>query len=828
MSEDVKWDCPTCTYKNFPASRKCSLCLTSRPVHLISDLVNAEQDIYKVAELEQRNYEVTEKTVNKPLVSPTSSHEWACQHCTYINKFTDTKCTQCRIPVTQKVVTPVDFIPDGKSPLSLPQPSSSQSNTKSSGHKEIGKQDIGKRLASLWKWACKVCTYENFPTINKCVMCRTPKERYFGEICDNNRHNLNDLKLEIDVDSKNQENSRSAQSSPGQASACYPSSVKSGQNSPQALDNVHSSFNNKGSNGSLNNRSGHTSPNCSVGNMSPNNRSSPSLTQRNSNHGTIAVIPYTEADINSIQNLHSGQNSPQDAGSGQTSPSCVVRGSPIVARSTKSNRNQSGRHRQDALYIEDAVGAIGGYREDETCEKIIQKLRKKLSTEDITWLNACESVVSGDPSGIERYLTSGGDPVRQLTKKEILILDRPSAYEVGHTLVHLALRFRRDDMVAILLAATDITTKGFKRLPSYTCPDLSSAIRREVSVALRQGSGSFSCWFLTDFCTFTLPSDIEDLPGHVQTQLFNEILDTDVDKELTDEFVINWSVELSDNLRSKLYPMWNRSSGDCLLDSVLQATWGILDIDNNLRRALADSLSSAAKSFSPKWMEYEMAQANLLNFSLEKEQWDRDWQLLLSLANQPGASLEQMHIFTLAHILRRPIIVYGVKVVKSFRGETIDFARFEGVYLPLLWERSFCSKIPIALGYTRGHFSALVPMDAGTGIPLGAGAHIDNAVDEQIFYLPLVDHEGAFLPLHFTSTNEIGQEETILRRWLECYVTQEGHFVAMQKVGKPPALVGQMIEMWLDYYRHDNQSSTGQQSSNDIQYYSEEESDLGE
>ena len=43
-----------------------------------------------------------------------------------------------------------------------------------------------------------------------------------------------------------------------------------------------------------------------------------------------------------------------------------------------------------------------------------------------------------------------------------------------------------------------------------------------------------------------------------------------------------------------------------------------------------------------------------------------------------GASLEQVHVFALAHILRRPIIIYGVKVVKSFRGESIDFARFEG------------------------------------------------------------------------------------------------------------------------------------------------------
>lgn len=45
---------------------------------------------------------------------------------------------------------------------------------------------------------------------------------------------------------------------------------------------------------------------------------------------------------------------------------------------------------------------------------------------------------------------------------------------------------------------------------------------------------------------------------------------------------------------------------------------------------------------------------------------------------QPGSSLEQTHIFVLAHILRRPIIVYGVKYYKSFRGETLGYTRFQG------------------------------------------------------------------------------------------------------------------------------------------------------
>lgn len=76
-----------------------------------------------------------------------------------------------------------------------------------------------------------------------------------------------------------------------------------------------------------------------------------------------------------------------------------------------------------------------------------------------------------------------------------------------------------------------------------------------------------------------------------------------------------------------------------------------------------------------------MIQAAMLHFTLEETQWEEDWSTLLSLASQPGSSLEQLHIFTLAHILRRPIIVYGVKYVKSFRGEDLGYARFEGDFL---------------------------------------------------------------------------------------------------------------------------------------------------
>ena len=82
--------------------------------------------------------------------------------------------------------------------------------------------------------------------------------------------------------------------------------------------------------------------------------------------------------------------------------------------------------------------------------------------------------------------------------------------------------------------------------------------------------------------------------------------------------------------------------------------------------------------FYPRWKEAEQLQASEMNYSLDEQQWKNDWSNLVCLAATAGNSLEQAHVFALAHILRRPIIIYAVKFVKGLRGESIDLARFEG------------------------------------------------------------------------------------------------------------------------------------------------------
>lgn len=74
---------------------------------------------------------------------------------------------------------------------------------------------------------------------------------------------------------------------------------------------------------------------------------------------------------------------------------------------------------------------------------------------------------------------------------------------------------------------------------------------------------------------------------------------------------------------------------------------------------------------------------------------------------------------------------------------------FLGVYLPLLWEPSFCNVSPVALGYTRGHFSALVPMES----PQPEQSAKEESI--QVCYLPLVDKDRKLLPIHFLTKAEV-------------------------------------------------------------------------
>uniref|UniRef100_A0A1I8PCM3 ubiquitinyl hydrolase 1 n=1 Tax=Stomoxys calcitrans TaxID=35570 RepID=A0A1I8PCM3_STOCA len=769
--------------------------------------------------------------------SDSKKEKWICDYCTYENFPSAIKCTMC------KGVKPM--VNEDIFRLSPPQPSYKADTDVHGAVAEVKEADSNDVIACSrqdtpnttgdvattdpdCKWSCKMCTYKNWPRSIRCVQCYTKR----GSASDTSpsreigatsvatqrsspilthtllERDISDTKSIIDCASSAEEASNNQQNLQERLSkmhiAAGAAAAAAQRLSPVEVSTLHlnnlanissqtqssTCLSSTSSNPQLPNYTKKWACNtCTYENFPKSLKCSMCGNPRDSNSSSATAIN------NSIEINASGGGVGSGGGGGcggggssknQTNITCSDKLNDTVSSNNSFNKQQN-------IYQlgSDTINNCDTIQERQ--ERRIRQIRRQV---DWQWLNACLGVVENNYSAVEAYLSCGGNPARSLTSTEIAALNRNSAFDVGHTLIHLAIRFHREEMLPMLLAQISGSGPGIKRVPSYVAPDLASDIRRHFANMLRMRKSMFPCTYVQEHATFLLPAEIEELPLPIQEQLYEELLDRDAQKQLENPPpALNWSLEITARLGSRLMVLWNRSAGDCLLDSAMQATWGVFDRDNILRRALADSLHQCAPIFYSRWKEYEMVQASMLHFTLEEAQWQEDWSTLLSLASQPGASLEQLHIFALAHILRRPIIVYGVKYVKSFRGEDIGFARFEGLYLPLFWDQNFCIKSPIALGYTRGHFSALVPMEPY--------ARIDLRRDEpeDVTYLPLMDCESKLLPIHFLTQSEMGREEAIMRQWLDVCVTDGGLLVAQQKLRKRPLLVAQMLEEWLNHYR---------------------------
>lgn len=716
--------------------------------------------------------------------------KWMCEYCTYSNWPSSSKCTMCR----------------GNKPVSGTENIFSAVNN-SNNQRDIYKLSGGQREASYppspplslpdtdhtGKWVCSACTYYNYPRAGVCTICRTPRPR----------------PRKVSPGSS----SRHSPTSPHTLPALVSSPVLANNNRANAMRSLADQLSPLHISVSNNNlQISQPSPETSKA-QSPRIHCDAAQAKWNCSECTYENYPKSLTCV--LCGTKRGRSSPDLASGLQASvPSDRRHESPspegahcqysaIASCSSRSHDEGAG-----APAIEEQSGVKNLNK-----EKRVKQLRRRMRDIDWVWLSACMGVVEGDSNPVEAYLNSGGDPTRKLSPAEAQLLGRPGVYDAGHTLVHLAVKLGREDLLATLLSQMETaSTPTVKRVPSYVASDLAASIRRQIAVSMRQRKSGLPISYLSDSATYTLPPEIGDLPRGVQEQMYSELLDKEAQQELEQEMVINWSQEITGRLNSKLSALWNRSAGDCLLDAALQASWGVFDRDNTLRQAISDSLVEAGHVFYPRWKEWEQIQALELDFTLAESQWSEEWAGLLSLASQPGESLEQLHVFCLAHVLRRPIIVYGVKYVKSWRGENLGLAKFEGVYLPLVWDSSFCYRSPLVLGYTRGHFCALVPPEPVTACGgAGGGAELppsDSQDTAKSAFLPLMTKDRKILPVHFLNKSELGREEEIMRDWLDVLVTESGLLVAQQTIERPPLMVAQMTEEWLNYYRKIAQSNT--------------------
>lgn len=273
--------------------------------------------------------------------------------------------------------------------------------------------------------------------------------------------------------------------------------------------------------------------------------------------------------------------------------------------------------------------------------------------------------------------------------------------------------------------------------------------------------------------TFMLPN-LSQYPDDFRAFLHKDLIETSTLVALEQAGRLNWWADLG--ACQRLLPLATTGDGNCLLHAASLGMWGFHDRLLTLRRALYSTLNVdlAKGEFWRRW-RWHQSQVNKQSGLIYSEvEWEKEWANLLKLASliprglpqnnggdntastnrQPdlscdkgGAtgggeenevsyeSLEEFHVFVLAYVLRRPIIIVADTILKDSNGEALAPIPFGGIYLPFQCPPESCHRSPLLLTYDAAHFSALVAME-----------QVDNVLPAAI---PVVDPEFTLLPIHF-------------------------------------------------------------------------------
>ncbi|CAG6016645.1 tumor necrosis factor alpha-induced protein 3 isoform 1-T3 [Menidia menidia] len=239
------------------------------------------------------------------------------------------------------------------------------------------------------------------------------------------------------------------------------------------------------------------------------------------------------------------------------------------------------------------------------------------------------------------------------------------------------------------------------------------------------------------------------------------ILDRAMQASLEQEKKLNWCRELK-----KMVPLRTNGDGNCLLHAASQYMLGVQDTDLVLRKALHGVLKETDTGVFKARFQAELLQSQEFTqtgLRYTTTNWEEEWDKIVKMASPVSSSnglqfdsLEDIHIFVLSNILRRPIIVIADQVVRSMKsGSSISPLNVGGIYLPLHWPPTECYKYPIVLGYDSQHFAPLITIkDSGP----------------EIRAVPLINPRRVGfeeLKVHFLMEKEQQQKERLLNDYLQ-------------------------------------------------------------
>ena len=143
--------------------------------------------------------------------------------------------------------------------------------------------------------------------------------------------------------------------------------------------------------------------------------------------------------------------------------------------------------------------------------------------------------------------------------------------------------------------------------------------------------------------------------------------------------------------------------------------------------------------------------------------------------------LQDIHVFAMSNLLKRPIIVLGVPVVREVAPSFI-----RGIYLPLLNDPTECVKEPIIIAFHEFHFCPLIYVMNNTDEKNSLGSNGilgDVFKDDMIFqienensilgkkrthnYIPLVYSNLESMTIHFLKPDEEKKAHTLLETYFK-------------------------------------------------------------
>mmetsp|Transcript_12366 Transcript_12366/g.15972 ORF Transcript_12366/g.15972 Transcript_12366/m.15972 type:complete len:241 (+) Transcript_12366:53-775(+) len=167
-----------------------------------------------------------------------------------------------------------------------------------------------------------------------------------------------------------------------------------------------------------------------------------------------------------------------------------------------------------------------------------------------------------------------------------------------------------------------------------------------------------------------------------------------IDEDVTEALKpwINWSPPgyLPGDLRTlkcQLYALRTDGDGNCLLHACSLAMFGSHDRQQTLRSLLSNLLldEEFGKHFKKIWEDAEKcSDATLGEAAVERDadQFEKEWEGLVNAAVMSGEFLSSFHIYLLAHVIRRPIIVYGDSYIRDKSGDRYAPNSLRGIFLP--------------------------------------------------------------------------------------------------------------------------------------------------